>query len=99
MENSDSRLDSLVRVGTVTDVKTGSRLCRVYYPDRGYTSGWLKVLVNTCGATNYASGGSGYAQYASHAHGITPWMPSVNDSVLVIYLPTENSDGYVLGGL
>ena len=99
MARNDYDVDGLVRIGTVTDVKTSDRTCRVYYPDRGYTSGWLRVLNNTPSATEYSSGGSGYAAYASHAHGISPWMPKVNDSVLVLYLPTQNSDGYVLGGI
>ena len=99
MDARDHIVDGLVRVGRVTDVRSGDRQCRVYYPDRGYTSGWLKVLCNTPSATGYASGGSGSAAYASHAHGISAWMPKVNDSVLVLYLPTQNADGYVLGGL
>lgn len=92
-------IDSLVRIGTVTDVDTSQRICRVYYKDRGYTSGWLRVLINTPSDTGYTSGGSDEYAFSSHAHGISSWMPKVNDSVLVLYLPAQNSDGYVLGGI
>jgi len=27
------------------------------------------------------------------------WMPNVNDTVLVIYLPIFNADGFILGGI
>lgn len=28
-----------------------------------------------------------------------PWAPKVNDTVLVLYLPVFNGDGYILGRL
>ena len=28
-----------------------------------------------------------------------PWMPLVNDTVLTLYLPVFNGDGFVLGGI
>lgn len=30
---------------------------------------------------------------------VTSWMPSINEPVLVLYLPTDNSDGVILGGV
>ncbi len=100
---------SLVRVGMVTDVDLDKYLCRVKYLDRGYTSNWLKVLdnrpfipdYNTAQRTEYESGGSSYAAFASHKHNliIKQWMPSVGDNVLVLFVPAKNSDGYVLGGV
>lgn len=99
MTEREHAIDGLVRIGKVTDVNTSERLCRVYYPDRAYTSGWLRVLTNTPPITKAASGGSDNYAFANHSHGISQWMPSVNDSVLVLYLPTQNSDGYVLGGI
>lgn len=46
-------------------------------------------------------GGSGDASFASHKHDliIKPWMPKVNDQVLVLYLPVFNGDGFILGGI
>jgi len=36
-----------------------------------------------------------------HQHDLTikPWMPLVNDTVLTLYLPVFNGDGFVLGGI
>ena len=38
---------------------------------------------------------------ASHTHGlvIRPWMPKVNATVLCLYLPVFNADGFILGEL
>ena len=35
----------------------------------------------------------------SHGHdvGVSAWMPKVNDTVVVIYIPVFNSDGFVIG--
>ena len=30
---------------------------------------------------------------------LTYWMPKVNDTVLVLYLPVRDGDGYILGGI
>ncbi len=27
------------------------------------------------------------------------WLPDVNDTVLVLYLPAEQGDGFVIGGI
>lgn len=34
-----------------------------------------------------------------HTASVTLWMPAVNDTVLVVYLPVFNSDGFVIGGI
>jgi len=46
-------------------------------------------------------GGSGDAAFAGHSHAvkISPWLPSPGDYVLCIYLPTEDGDGFVIGGI
>ena len=51
--------------------------------------------------TEYEAGGSGYAEFSSHKHYLTikPWMPKVNDKVLVLYFPVFNGDGVILGGI
>ncbi|MEN6437013.1 MAG: hypothetical protein ABFD97_00350 [Syntrophobacter sp.] len=28
-----------------------------------------------------------------------PWMPSINDTVVVLYLPVFNGDGFILGAI
>ncbi len=51
----------------------------------------------------YTGGGSGTAKAVpghSHAESVTTaWMPRVNDQVVVLYLPVDDGDGFILGGL
>lgn len=99
MEN-ENILKRLVRLGTVTDVNTGERKARVKYQDCSMTSGWLYVLDNRPGIpTN--SGTQETETEDGHKHTLTviPWMPKVNDTVVVLYLPIFNGDGFVLGGI
>ena len=35
----------------------------------------------------------------NHSVQILTWLPKVNDTVVVLYLPVFNSDGFVIGGL
>lgn len=89
-------IGNLVRIGTVTVVDAGKRLARVKFQDAGITSGWLPVVQHY---------GAGLCiepdEYHDHLPGshVTYWMPGVNDTVLVLYLPVFNADGYILGGL
>lgn len=110
MENIDATLRRMVQVGTVTDIDNDKRTARVKFQDTDMTSGWLYVLDthphipdydSAEQRTEFESGGSGEASFASHAHTlvIKPWMPKINDTVLVLYLPIFNSDGFVLGGV
>ena len=102
-------LSGLVRVGTVTDVDNTKHMARVKFQGEGFTSGWLYVLdnrpfipgYNQAQQTEAKGGGSGYAAFESHTHGlkINQWMPVVNSKVLVIYLPVFNSDGFIVGGI
>lgn len=50
----------------------------------------------------YTGGGSA-ENYEAHDHlpgsHLTYWMPKVNDTVLCLYLPVFNADGFILGGL
>ncbi len=98
--------EKMVRVGTVTDRDLGARKARVKFPDEDLPSGWLAVLASPPfipapgpQRTEAASGGSGYAAFASHTHNliIQPWMPEINDTVLVLYVPAFQGDGYILG--
>lgn len=51
----------------------------------------------------YTGGGSGTVKTVpDHDHAesaTTTWMPKVNDQVVVLYLPVDDGDGFVLGGL
>lgn len=107
--DSEKILSRLVQIGTVSDVNNGKRRARVILKETGHTSGWLCVLAtppfipdyNVPQRTEFESGGSDDASFASHKHDliIKPWMPKVNDQVLVLYLPVFNGDGFILGGI
>ncbi len=100
-------LKRLVRVGTVTDVNRDKRMARVKFPDKNMSSGWLYVLAARPFIPDYdgaqrtaeSSGGEGDAAFAGHAHDLTvlPWMPRVNATVLTLYLPVSDGDGFILG--
>lgn len=107
-----SVLKNIVRTGIVSSVNAANRTARVTFSDKGekpIVSGELKVLKNppfipAFGAaqrTETESGGSGAAAFASHSHAVTikPWLPSPGDYVLCIYLPTDDGDGFVIGGI
>lgn len=102
-------LSRLVQIGTVTNVDNVRRMARVKFHDTGITSAWLHVLksppfIPACDGpqhTEFESGGNGDNSFASHRHDlvILPWMPKVNDTVLTIYLPVKEGDGYIIGGV
>ncbi len=99
----------MVQVGRVMSVDRSNRTARVKFADTGIVSGHLKVLKNppfipADGApqqTGTAGGGSGEASFEAHAHSltVTPWFPRVNDTVLVLYPPVRDSDGFIIGGI
>lgn len=49
--------------------------------------------------TGTASGTTSEEPAHEHEISITCWVPNINDTVLVLYLPVFNSDGYILGGI
>lgn len=109
--DAENILAGLVRIGTVTATK-GS-MVRVKFRDGDMTSGWLYVLQRSGGGVSvppdgghthqitdtYTGGGQASTQL-NHAHAGTVtggWMPNINDTVLVIYLPVWQGDGFILG--
>ena len=42
---------------------------------------------------------SGWLQVVQQDKSSTYWMPKINDTVLCLYLPVFNADGFILGGL
>ena len=102
-------LAGLVRLGTVTAVSNEKHQARVKFQSEGMTSGWLYVLnnrpfipdYNVPQRTEFEEGGSGEPAFANHKHDlvIKQWMPKVNDTVLCLYLPVFNGDGFILGGV
>ena len=111
--NSDNILTRLVRVGIVMDVDANKLMARVKFTDADMTSGWLRVIQRAGGAVTVAAdnkhshtvhdtytGGGSSDPVPTHNHPGTvtaAWMPKINDTVLTLYLPVGQGDGYVLG--
>lgn len=107
-----SVLKNIVRTGRVSSVNAENRTARVTFEDKGQSplvSGELKVIKNppfipakgAAQRTESESGGSGEAAFAAHSHAvkIAPWLPSPGDYVLCLYIPTDDGDGFVIGGI
>lgn len=100
-------LENLVRIGTVTWTDPVERVARVKFKDTDLSSAPLHVLANrpyipdydVPQRTEFEQGGSGDPAFENHKHDliIKPWMPKVNATVLCLYLPAWNGDGYILG--
>lgn len=105
-------LANMALVGKVSDVDKVKRMVRVIWPASGETSGWLYVLQHfgaelaiipdaehTHEITDTHGGGSASIE-PDHNHPgstVTIWLPKINESVLVVYLPVEDGDGFVIG--
>ncbi len=108
-QDNDGVFSAIVRIGIVTNVDNDKRLARVQFKDMKLPSDWLPVLINrdfisgydVPQRTEFEAGGSGYAAYASHKHdlNIKPWMPKVNEQVLVLYEPVRDGRGFIMGGI
>ena len=102
-------IEDIVREGKVTAVDNGKRIAKVWFDSMGIESDWLPVLItrdfipdyDVPQRTEFEAGGSGAPAFASHKHDliIKPYMPKVNDLVLVLYFPVFNGDGVILGGV
>lgn len=110
-------LMGLVRVGRVMDTDQGKRLARVKFDSEGFTSGWLHVIQHSEVGLHIEpdaqhkhtiidtfTGGGDSLDYPAHDHPGsfgTYWMPKVNETVLCLYVPTEDGagDGYIVGGI
>lgn len=86
-------LAGMVRVGTVTDRDTSSGRVRVLFPDSGLTSGWLYCLQAPAPVT------IGTAEEHSHTASSGTWTPAINQTVVCLYLPIPDADGFVLGAI
>lgn len=110
MEN-ENILANLVRLGTVSTVDASKRKARVTFKDRdSIVSGWLYVLqhydaslfINPDAEHSHTSACGGTSTFPDHDHErshVTYWMPKVGDTVVALYLPVFNGDGFILGGI
>ena len=102
-------IEDIAREGKVTAVNNDKRIAKVWFDALGIESDWLPVLItrdfipdyDVPQRTEYEAGGSGDAAFESHKRDliIKPYMPKVNDMVLVLYFPIFNGDGVILGGV
>lgn len=102
-------IEDIARGGKVTAVNNEKRIAKVWFDDLKIESDWMPVLItrdfipdyDVPQRTEFEAGGSGDPAFASHKHDliIKPYMPKVNDLVLVLYFPVFNGDGVILGGV
>ena len=103
-------LSGLVRVGIVTDLDAAGCRARVKYQSENMTSGWLRVLQHRGAALkieaeanhSHSTGDGSTGGAGGHGHdgsSLGEWMPEINSVVLCLYLPMEDGDGYILGGV
>lgn len=109
----DSIISRMIQIGTVTDVS--GKKARVKFQNTDITSDWLPVLQRTGEIVEVKSNGShshtitcsgeGCSPQSNttgaHVHqaAVTIWAPKVNDTVVVVFLPVFNSDGFIIGGV
>lgn len=108
-EGGDDVIEDIVREGKVTAVDNDKRIAKVWFDALEIESDWMPVLINrdvipdydVPQHTEHEQGGNGDVAFESHKHDliIKPWMPKVNDLVLVLYFPVFNGDGVILGGI
>ena len=104
-------LGNLVRIGTVSAIDPAKKKARIIFKDKDdMVSGWLPVLqhtyadvyVNPDGTHSHAVDTGGTATppgiHEHDAH-VTIWMPKINDTVIAVYLPVHNADGFILGAI
>ncbi len=94
-------LNNIIRIGTVSSVNNSDRTARVEFKDKGLISGPLRVIKYSS-ITTIKSASLEYAgEEKSHKHDvtITPWLPSVGEMVVCIFIPKGDGDGFILGGV
>lgn len=94
MQHTEKILARLVQEGIVTAVDSGRCAARVKFLATGIFSDWLPVLQHRGAKVEVET-----AQSHSHQAALSLWLPKVNERVLVLYLPCEDSGGYILGGI
>lgn len=79
-------LKNIVRVGTVSSVRASDYTARVAFHDKLDSDG--RPLIS--GALKVIQ---------NQPIQTPPWMPSIGQFVVCIYLPNGESDGFVIGGI
>lgn len=93
--------NNIVRIGKVNAIDEKNRKVRVFFEDEGMLSDWLKVLKHSPFIPETTETASGDSSFASHSHNLSTrlWMPDIDETVLCLYIPVFNGDGFVLGAI
>lgn len=90
-------LKNMVRIGKVSSINASQNTVRVIFPDlNNMVSGNLRLVQRMGGSVRIGSAG---AQPHSHEASLGAWLPEIGEMVLCLYLPVEDGDGFVLGGI
>lgn len=93
-------IQNMVRVGIVTAVDKPKRRARVHFPDLNIVSDFLYVLKSPPFIPDKdEKQQTETAEAHTHDLVIKPWLPSVNDKVLCLFIPCEGGDGFILGAI
>lgn len=108
-------MNDIIRIGVVSALNNGNRTVRVRFPSENMVSGWLKVVKSPPAVTVQANTAADTSVKGDEEEDIElsadtnikvnvaaktlPWFPLVGDTVLCIYNPGFNEDGFVIGGL
>ncbi len=96
-------MNEIIRIGAVSNVNYAERTVRVIFKDVNIISGWLKVLRASpfIGNEEPPKEMTKTEKTSGHFHElkILPWFPKIGETVLCLYNPGFNEDGYVIGGL
>lgn len=93
----DCSIERLIQIGTVTAVNENNLKVRVKFHNINMTSDWLSVLQHSGMSISVGVGGNDNPHIHSAVSG--QWMPKINDTVVVLFLPIFNSDGFVIGNI
>lgn len=114
-QDMENILAGLVRVGTVSAIDSSRRMARCIFEDLEITSGWLFVLQHYKADIHVEPDNAHQHDIPEspphtsktkiipeHDHPgthLTYWMPQIGDTVFVLYIPVEDGDGVILGGI
>lgn len=113
IENIMSNLVRIGTVSSIDAGQRKARV--IFKDKDNMVSGWLFVIQRSGAGVNvvpdgghthtisdtYTGKGSA-STVSNHNHPgttVASWMPKVNDTVLVVYLPVFNADGFILGAI
>ena len=93
-DNDIQELKDIVRIGIVSSVNVTKMTARVKIRDQGIVTGNLKIVQNP--HTVELTGGSLGDECEVI---IKPWIPTVGQWVLCLFMPNGEGDGFILGGI